>query len=310
MTLRRSSILAGGVGGALVAFLAVGLLGVRGYVGNFLSFRGYPPPSEPSYVTQAGTQVQLSVPSAALGGRRQQVYVYLPPGYSSHPHRRYPVLYLLHGTPGRPLAWLETVRMGIIDDSYTALHKGQPLILVMPFGSTGTFTDTEWVNGVGRGNGWQTFVTHDLVHYIDAHYRTIASGRGRAIAGLSEGGYGAIDMALRNPREFSVVESWSGYEQPAKLRSIYGTNLQLLARNDPMTLLPRVAPTLRRLHTYFWFYSGNRDRFRFQNNAFAAELAHLHVRKTFFETPGGHDWSLWRHYAPNGFLVAAKGLRA
>ena len=310
MTLRRSSVLAGGVGASLAAFLVVGLLGVRGYVGNFLSFRGYPPPSEPAYVTQTGTQVRLSLQSAALGGRRQEVYVYLPSGYAAHPHRRYPVLYLLHGTPGRPLAWLETVRMGIIDDSFAALHKAQPLILVMPFGSTGTFTDTEWVDGVGNRSGWQSFVTRDLVHYVDAHYRTIASASGRAIGGLSEGGYGAIDMALRHPGEFSVVESWSGYEQPARLHSIYGSRLQLLAPNDPMRLLPRVAPTLRRLHTDFWFYSGTRDRFRFQNRAFARELAHFHVRGTYFETPGGHDWSLWRHFAPRGFLAAAKGLRA
>ena len=63
-------------------------------------------------------------------------------------HRRYPVLYLLHGFPGRPLAFLQTVQMGIVDDAVTARRQAQPLILVMPFGSTGTFTDEEWVNGV------------------------------------------------------------------------------------------------------------------------------------------------------------------
>ena len=57
MTLRRSTVLTGGVGSALVVFLAVGLFGVRGYVGNFLAFRGYPPPREPSYVTQPGVTV-------------------------------------------------------------------------------------------------------------------------------------------------------------------------------------------------------------------------------------------------------------
>src|SRR5207253_8674484 len=121
---------------------------------------------------------------------------------------------------------------------------------VMPFGSTGTFNDQEWVNGVGAGNGWSTFVSRDLVHYIDARYRTIASARGRAIAGLSEGGYGAIDIALRHPREFSVVESWSGYERPDKIRSIFGPTLGTLAANDPRLLLQRVAPVLRKRDTY------------------------------------------------------------
>ena len=67
-----------------------------------------------------GTVQRLLVPSAALGGRRQEAYVYLPSGYAQHPHRRYPVMYLLHGFPGRPLAFLETVQMGIVDDVLTA----------------------------------------------------------------------------------------------------------------------------------------------------------------------------------------------
>ena len=62
---------------------------------------------------------------------------------------RYPVLYLLHGFPGRPLAFLLTVRMGVVEDELVAKHRAQPLILVMPFGSTGTFTDKEWANGTG-----------------------------------------------------------------------------------------------------------------------------------------------------------------
>src|SRR5439155_20173213 len=84
---------------ALVAFLAVGLLGARGYLDNYLRYRGFAPPREPAWVTQPGTTQRLDVPSAALGGRRQEVYVYLPSGYANDPTRRYPVLYLLHAFP-------------------------------------------------------------------------------------------------------------------------------------------------------------------------------------------------------------------
>jgi enterochelin esterase-like enzyme len=295
---------------SLAAFLAVGLVGARGYIENFLQFRGFAPPREPAFVTQPGTLQRVELPSAALGGRKQEVYVYLPSGYAQHPRRRYPVLYLLHGFPGRPLAFLETVQLGILDDTFTVRHTAQPLILVMPFGSTGTFTDKEWVDGAGVGNGWATFVARDVVRAIDARYRTIATRRGRAIAGLSEGGYGAIDIALRHPHEFSVVESWSGYERPDKIHSIFGPKLQLLAANDPRLLLPRVAPTLRRLGTSFWFYSGSSDPLRRQNAAFARELAGLGLPHRYFLVYGGHNWAIWRSEAPAAYRYAAGRLAA
>ena len=293
---------------ALCAFLCVGLLGARGYLDNFLTYRGFAPPREPAFVTRPGTVERLSVPSPALGGRAQEAYVYLPSGYAQHTNQRYSVLYLLHGFPGRPLAFLQTVQMGIVDDTLTTRHRAQPLILVMPFGSTGTFNDQEWVNGVGRDSGWSTFVSRDLVRYVDAHYRTIATARGRALAGLSEGGYGAINIAVQHPREFSVVESWSGYVQPDKLRSIFGSNLQLLSANDPRALVRRAAPSLRRLGTYFWFYSGSTDHLRKQNAAFARELTALSLPHKYRLVYGGHNWAIWRDNARVAYLAAAARL--
>jgi S-formylglutathione hydrolase FrmB len=298
------------VGAALAAFLVVGLLGVRGYVDNFLVYRGFAPPQEAAFVKQPGALEKVFVRSPALGGRSQETYVYLPSGYSSDPRRRYPVLYLLHGFPGRPLAFITTVRLGVLEDALTARHRARPLILVMPFGSTGTYSDKEWTNGAAPGNGWGTFVTRDLVRYVDAHYRTARTRAARGIAGLSEGGYGAINLALQHPHEFSLVESWSGYEKPDPLRSIFGSKLQLLSRNAPSLLLPRVAPTLRRLGTYFWFYSGTEDRFRTQNRTFARALTRLHVRNHFFASFGGHNWALWRKNAAAAYEMAAGKLRA
>jgi S-formylglutathione hydrolase FrmB len=308
--LRRPNAVAAGVGTALAVFIAVGLLGVRGYVDNFLLYRGFAPPREAAFVKQPGTLVKVFVPSPALGGRRQETYVYLPPGYSAQPQRRYPVLYLLHGFPGRPLAFVTTVQLGVLEDSLTARRRARPLILVMPFGSTGTFSDKEWADGAAPGDGWGTFVARDLVRYVDAHYRTDATRAGRGIGGLSEGGYGAINLALQHPREFSVVESWSGYVKPDPLRSIFGSNLQLLARNDPTLRLPRVAGELRKFGTYFWLYSGTEDRFRGQNRAFARELTRARISNHFFVSFGGHNWALWRKNAVAAYVIAAEKLRA
>ena len=301
MTLRRPRPAVLAAAAALSLFLSGGLIGARAYVSNFLTYRGFDPPAEPAFVTRPGTVERVLVPSAALG-HRQEAYVYLPSGYAAHPARRYSVLYLLHGFPGRPLAFIQTVQMGVIDDTISTRGTAAPLILVMPFGSTGTFTDEEW------SNNWATFVSRDLVRYVDRHYRTIPSLRGRAIAGLSEGGFGAVNIALRNPREFSVVESWSGYMQPAKLRSVYGAHLGLLSRNDPMQRVQTVAPLLRGTHAYFWFYSGSEDRFRMQNASFAARLRTLGVAHRYRVVYGGHNWALWRDNARLAYLTAATRL--
>src|SRR5919201_1330084 len=92
----------------LAAFVAFGAVGTVRYLRNYWLYRGFPPPRDPAFVTSAGTTDQFSVTSRALGGRSQDVYVYLPPGYAQHPNRRHPVFYLLHGFPGRPTAFLLT----------------------------------------------------------------------------------------------------------------------------------------------------------------------------------------------------------
>src|SRR6266478_5437707 len=111
-----------------LGFLGVGLIGAYRYVDNYWLYRGFAPPHDPSYVKVRGTSVRFYLASAALGGRRQPVDVYLPPGYRTHPDRRYPVLYLLHGVPGRPGAFLATVRAGVVEDELVAQHKLKPMI--------------------------------------------------------------------------------------------------------------------------------------------------------------------------------------
>src|SRR5262245_50115272 len=252
----------------VAAIAAVGLTGTYRYLNNYWLYRGFPPPRDPAFVKQAGVVERFYVTSPALGGRSQPVDVYLPPGYDTHPRERYPVFYLLHGFPGRPGAFFQTVRMGIVEDVLLAKDVGLPMILVAPFGSSGTFTDEEWANGIAAHQGWETYVARDLVRAVDARYRTIRSGDGRALGGLSEGGYGALNIGLHHPGEFKVLESWSGYERSADIASIFGHRLALLDWNSPLFELPHAAPTLRADGTFVWFYSGLSDRLLHQNQRF------------------------------------------
>jgi enterochelin esterase-like enzyme len=295
---------------ALLSFVAVGLFGAYRYVDNYWVYRGFAPPKDPAYVHTKGVATRFYLASPALGGRTQPIDVYLPPGYATSPHRRYPVIYLLHGVPGRPGAFLDTVRLGVVEDELVALRKVQPAILVMPFGSTGSFTDEEWANGVRPNSAWETFVARDLVRAVDQRYRTIPRGSARALAGLSEGGYGSLNIGLHHPGEFRVLESWSGYQRADPIRSIFGIDPSTLTRNSPSLTLGAVAAKLRRSHTYIWFYSGTGDHFLKQNTAFAAELRRYHVPFHFFVVHGGHNWGIWRGNASRALIAMSLRLHA
>ena len=295
--------------GAAAAFLCVGVLGVYRYVDNYWLYRGFAPPHDAAFVKVQGQATRFYVASPALGGRRQPVDVYLPPGYAAHPHRRYPVLYLLHGFPGRPGAFLQTVRLGVVEDELVALHRLRPMILVMPFGSTGSFTDKEWANGARPHEAWATFVARDVVNAVDARYRTLRSGASRALAGLSEGGYGALNIGFHHPGEFKVLESWSGYVYADDVGAVFQHRRSLLAANSPASTLAGEAAALRRTKTFVWFYSGTDDRFRAQNEAFAAALARDGIPHRFFLRRGGHNWALWRGNAADALLAVSKRIR-
>lgn len=106
-----------------IVFALLGGVGVYRYVDAYWLYRGFPPPEDPAWVTQRGTLQTIHVVSRALHWRSQRVLVYLPPGYSDDPARHYPVLYLLHGTPGNPIAMFNTLAAGEIEDELVAEHK-------------------------------------------------------------------------------------------------------------------------------------------------------------------------------------------
>ncbi|HLY86262.1 MAG TPA: alpha/beta hydrolase-fold protein [Gaiellaceae bacterium] len=289
-------------------FGVLGGIGLYRYVEGFWLYRGFPPPKDAPWVKTQGHLETIRVVSRALGGRSQQVLVYLPPGYDSNQQRRYPVLYLLHGTPGGPTSMFNALAAGVVEDELVARHKMQPLILVLPNGSTSFFEDKEWANGIAPGQAWETFVARDVVRAIDKRYRTIPRAAGRAIAGLSEGGYGALNIGFHHPNLFRVLESWSGYMRADPIVSIFGKSPARLAYNSPLLYLPKVARALRRGHVRIWFYVCKHDEFPAENYRFASLLNTYRVPHTFLVVAGGHNWGAWRRNAPAAFVAAARSL--
>jgi enterochelin esterase-like enzyme len=161
---------------------------------------------------------------------------------------------------------------------------------------------------VHRGEGWETFVARDLVRAVDERFRTIPDGWARALGGLSEGGYGALNIGLHHPGRFRVLESWSGYVQADDVPSIFGGMRARLDRNSPELSLSTVAARLRADRTFVWMYSGSDDKLRPQNALFAAELSRDDVPHRFFTVRGGHNWALWRGQAALALIAASRHL--
>jgi len=294
---------------ATIVVVSGGLIGTYRYLDNYWLYRGFAPPKDPAFVSTKGRLDYFTVKSAALGGRRQGVDVYLPPGYDAATATRYPVVYLLHGFPGVPESYFRAGRLGVVEDILVAKRRTRPVILVAPYGSTGAFTDKEWANGVRPHEAWETFLARDVVNAVDRRYRTIRAGWARALVGLSEGGYGALNIGLHHPGEFHVLESWSGYTEADNIASIFGRKASVLRRNSPASTLAATAPALRAAHTFIWFYSGSVDKSLLpQNAAFASELRRLGIASHYMVVRGGHDWALWRGQAAKALYVACEHL--
>jgi len=162
-----------------------------------------------------GSVERVRVHGASLQGNLEgdspdrEVSVYLPPGYRRHWLRRYPVLYLLHGFTDTDLRWFGSAHL--FDGAAAAdraFSGGVPeLIVVMPNAMTRYFGSL-YSSGPTTGD-WESFITRDLVSYIDRHYRTIAERNSRGIAGHSAGGYGAIRIGMKHPDVFSSVYAMS-----------------------------------------------------------------------------------------------------
>ena len=234
------------------------------------------------------------VSSVALGGAVHALVV-LPPGYSTS-RARYPVVYFLHGLPAGPSSYRANRWLA------QSLADAGPAILVEPQGSRATDRDPEYLDW-GRGRNWATYLTRELPEYVDAHFRTIRSRRGRALVGLSAGGYGAAMLGLNHLGRFAAVESWSGYfhpTDPTGLRAVAG---------GPGANVHRLVSTLRRderaRSTFLAFYVGSGDtRFRRENEQFERELASANVPHVFTVYQGAHETSLWKRHARRWLALA------
>jgi putative tributyrin esterase len=234
-----------------------------------------------------------SVQSAALG-RSMKYRVLLPQDYESS-QRRYPVLYLLHGLSGNYTDW--TMRTNVAEYSRTLA-----LIVVMPDG------ENQWyVNAADDSGRFEDYVVTDLQADVVRKFRTVNSRYGRAIAGLSMGGYGALKMALKRPAAFAVAASFSGAfgatregelerligsGEAARLGKIFGpAGSQTRKENDVFALASALQPSGA---PYLYVDCGTADNSLLgANREVVAALHKAGAPYEYHEVPGAHSWDYW-----------------
>ncbi len=248
--------------------------------------------------------VDLEVPSHALQDRLG-LRVYLPPGYGSTT-TRYPVIYFLHGLPASPVAFQST---DFLRRAMAVL--GRDAIVVAVQGARDGEPDSEYLDS-GPGHNWETLVATEVVRFVDTHLRTIASRRGRAIVGVSAGGYGAMLIGLHHLGLYSVIESWSGYFHPTDITGATGLDLGSDEKNAHASAHTFVASLRRKLagqSTWLAFYVGSSDRrFRPENEQLNEELAEAKVPHLFRVYQGAHMQALWTTHAPAWLAMALRHL--
>ncbi len=250
--------------------------------------------------------------SSKLIGREMPYRVIVPTDYSSAKEMRYPVIYLLHGLTGHYDNWTDRT-------SLAAKAADFKVIIVTPEGDNGWYTDS--VSKVT--DKYESYIVKELIPEIDAKYRTIADRKGRAIAGLSMGGFGALKFGLKYPELFSLAGSFSGAIGAASISEkdfpgpisksiaeIFGpAGSETRKANDVFAIIRDASQEKIKTFPFLYVDCGNED-FLIQNNReFATLLAEKKVPHEYRQLPGGHDWKYWDKQVLEFLQIASDRLK-
>jgi S-formylglutathione hydrolase FrmB len=214
------------------------------------------------------------------------------------------VFYLLHGLSDDHTIWMRRTSI----ERYVA---NQPLVVVMPDGGRGWYTDAK------EGYAHEKDLIEDVMGLVDRTFPVRAERAGRAIGGLSMGGYGAVKVGLKHHDKFASITSHSGalafthndakkgQELSPEFTRIFGDNPSGGAE-DPFAIVEKIdhglIPQMR--------IDCGVDDFLLQHNRdFHEHLKKLHVPHEYEEFPGAHDWSYWDKHVQEAVAFHLKNLK-
>jgi len=222
---------------------------------------------------------------------QSEFYVYTPPQYDAKHAKPYPVLYLLHGWSDTADGWTAVGQANLILDNLIATGKAAPMLVVMPLGYGDmkfvTNGDKVWDDDAAVNHNVSLFsqaLLTEILPQVESAYHVSKKREDRAITGLSMGGLESLTIGLTHPEQFAWVGGFSS----------------ALGHNDEKQFAAFDAKSahLRLL----WIACGTEDDLSAPNRKFIAWLKSKDAAVTTIETPGLHNWLVWRdnlsHFAP------------
>lgn len=252
---------------------------------------------------------ELEMESEILGGARKYA-VYLPPGYDTS-KRKYPALYLLHGSGDDQTGWVQFGEVLHITDKAIREGRATPMIVIMPdadSGRKGYFND---IRGDWR---FEDFFFDELIPHVEEKFRIKSDKRYRAISGLSMGGGGTFMYALHRPDMFSsacplsastgpiTIEDASRYTRGRKDLPAAEVSDDTLAEYFAKHSTTELIKTMdaKDIKSVRWYIDCGDDDFLFEGNA----LVHIAMTKAkipheYRVRDGAHNWTYWRESLPD-----------
>lgn len=220
---------------------------------------------------------------SAVVGDQRDYFVYTPPGYRQG-KGKLPVLYLLHGFSDTAIGWTAVGRANVILDNLIAQGKAKPMIVVMPLGyGVSDFVLSSQPRNRERSTAnvakFREALLTEVLPQVEKNYRISAKREDRAIAGLSMGGAESLLTGLNNVDKFAYVGAFSAGGFPA---------------NQPEEVLPKFDAATGAKLKVFWMACGTEDGLIGFQRGFATWVRGKGIKMETKETPGGHQWPLWR----------------
>jgi putative tributyrin esterase len=255
-----------------------------------------------------GSVQRCGVRSPTLGGERT-IRVYLPPSYGrpEAAHRRYPVVYLLHGWPGSDGNWFGSGQADHSADTLIAQRRVPEVILVCPNGNCSVLQRSLYMNAAQGNCRMEDYVLNDVVTWVDSTFRTVAKPSARGVLGLSDGGMGALNLAFRHPATFGACASLSAdlvlNPKAFGLGNVLGGAgaAERVAEYSPELNAAKRAEQLKKQVIYF--DCGVSDESIEENRTFHRTLVSLGVPHTWREFSGSHTWGYWREHLRDALVA-------